>query len=1435
MVMAKPWAEVFANPAYQALSEADKAQAKVAYFNEVVRPKLSEADLPEARAEFFQYANSLELPKPDGLYEGFVKPTVKAIPKVVGATAGSLAAMPVAGLAGLAKTITSGVDEGGKTYEAVASIPIQLLDTPEEQQGMANISLAMKPFQMAGEGWGQIGRAITEGAPNALPLEPILGTMGEAAAMFGLPAGAGKVKARTLADIKSLDQLRDLLVEAKQPTVPVTRNPMGPDAPSSPWNPQLAEQLRAARSAPPALPPGQGFTMPEGTPYLPEVSKAIQMGYEEPPRATWSGNLTIPFEQPEMDLSGIPRETPVIVSSPPEATGDFSLKARTPLSIKSAEDLKSAFVNGDIAYLRPISKIPLFFKDFTDPQKALTVLDAAGMEKFKVMKNKVEVADSSGNKHNFIFTGDPITGEGIGYIGNETFRRSGIGEGRKKIRLLSKIDKGFAENPSFTLTDDMMLEYRKGNNFIKLFPDVVSNNLTKHLENMNAKPGDVVHISEGFLENKSPEIYLTRGNAGGNTLYSNPFGAAVKWVGEKLYEPAIRIGDMLFNPNRTLEKVDTPETRGHEFQRKAIDRSIAIKDFEQGKNVSPQESPYLLNERTRSMVGAALEEVEKMKAAWTAEAVKATKPFGESLSNISDYIYAKFALQRNKTVEARRAELIANGENPGDYGSGMSDAEANAIIQNVAASGKTALYDKVAAPIWDMGRKMRELLLKEGMIDAETAAAWESDGGPFYVTLQGGINKTSPMYSQGTAARAGTGIKSYVGRMSKADDPVVNMFRQYKNIIQRVHENRVRQSVLDLVEKNPDPSIAVNEWQSRMKYDPETGQVTPVTEPPWMSTNQAIRENTVPVMKDGKHYYMTFADNPLLARALKGTPDQMGKAMQYLASGVRVLSALKTKYAPDFLVTNPIRDYLDSLHAVTVEDSMSLAKDTGRDVFKGMGATWRQARGKFDPANEWDVYAQEFRQNGGRTGYYALRDFETEAAHINSLAARHQGGAKGDLLKAWDRATQFMEDFGSMTENGIRQSLYTNMRKRGFSVEESIHAAKNVTINFDKQGEWGPRMKALYMFVNPSIQGSKRFVELMTHPSKKGAAIAASAFSAALALNEINRWIAGEDENGINKWDRVSITDKTRNLIVMRPGSDQPLVKIPLGFYQRLFFGAAASIDEAVRNPMKSAGGGAADLVEATIDAFNPLGGGNIKTAFIPSAVRPIAEAAINETWAGTPIHPELMPNEYKAKSEKYFESATELGKGTANWLNRITGGDEVESGKISVSPNTIDYLANFYLGDPAVSLGRLVDTAAKYYQGKEVTSQKIPMVRRFTGANTEYAYTKWKQEAAKEAGTQYARDKLYLEKQGEDPSEYELSPIGELGRETPSFNKEYAELKKLMKDLYSDQTKDWTRAEKLTVQKQLKDEMEAMLKSYVGAYLRQRQMQQAASQQQVY
>lgn len=142
---------------------------------------------------------------PDNIVDGFIKPTLKAIPRVVTHTAASMQQMPISGISALAKFIATGgnLEAANKILEEnQKALDDYYLTNPEEQKAAENIGLAMKPFQMAGEGLKDIV-ALTP-LKNTIA-EPIAATIGEAAAMFGFGGIRGAVKGRVDKAFKSLE------------------------------------------------------------------------------------------------------------------------------------------------------------------------------------------------------------------------------------------------------------------------------------------------------------------------------------------------------------------------------------------------------------------------------------------------------------------------------------------------------------------------------------------------------------------------------------------------------------------------------------------------------------------------------------------------------------------------------------------------------------------------------------------------------------------------------------------------------------------------------------------------------------------------------------------------------------------------------------------------------------------------------------------------------------------------------------------------------------------------------------------------------------------------------------------------------------------------------------------------------------------------------
>ena len=69
---------------------------------------------------------------------------------------------------------------------------------------------------------------------------------------------------------------------------------------------------------------------------------------------------------------------------------------------------------------------------------------------------------------------------------------------------------------------------------------------------------------------------------------------------------------------------------------------------------------------------------------------------------------------------------------------------------------------------------------------------------------------------------------------------------------------------------------------------------------------------------------------------------------------------------------------------------------------------------------------------------------------------------------------EWVQDWNTAVENGIRLSTYRHLRESGVSKLKAANAAKNLTVNFNRKGDAGQIFNAMYLFFNVSVQGSTR-------------------------------------------------------------------------------------------------------------------------------------------------------------------------------------------------------------------------------------------------------------------------------------------------------------------------------------------------------------------------
>jgi hypothetical protein len=313
---------------------------------------------------------------------------------------------------------------------------------------------------------------------------------------------------------------------------------------------------------------------------------------------------------------------------------------------------------------------------------------------------------------------------------------------------------------------------------------------------------------------------------------------------------------------------------------------------------------------------------------------------------------------------------------------------------------------------------------------------------------------------------------------------------------------------------------------------------------------------------------------------------------------------------------------------------------------------------------------------------------------------------RGPLRKAFSGAVQILSDFNDTIENAVRLAAYKVAIDNKISKEQAASIAKNLTVNFDRKGQIGSRVNALYAFFNASMQGSARLVETLRGPQGKkiiaGGILLGVAQSIALAL-------AGFDE------DEPPEFLKERNLVIPLGGKKYFLIPMPLGLHFIPTVGRVTT--DFVLHGGKNPGKHIANIVGTGLDAFNPLGGAGLSLQTLtPTIADPLAALEANKDAFGRPIYRADRATNPTPGYSRSRDSASTINKYIAEFLNYASGGTKYQKGAISPTADALDYLVGQVTGGVGREIMK-IDTAVKSaVTGEELPAYRIPIAGRFYG-----------------------------------------------------------------------------------------------------------------------
>lgn len=729
-----------------------------------------------------------------------------------------------------------------------------------------------------------------------------------------------------------------------------------------------------------------------------------------------------------------------------------------------------------------------------------------------------------------------------------------------------------------------------------------------------------------------------------------------------------------------------------------------------GRQLTEAERPYLTQELSTGRKGAQLEDlsedmVKPLFASMHAE--------GVNVDELESYLYARHAPERN----ARISEINPNFEE--GTGSGMTDDEAAAIMAAIEKAGKMDAMKRLAKRVDAITKFALDTRVAAGLMTEEEAKSWR-DRYRHYVPLRGEAELDPELSAD--RPRSGSGVnvrgpesKMAFGRESRANDILAYTIMQAEEAILRAETNKIGQAFHELAKSAPDSEFwTVDKVEKRAVFNKARGVVE---YRPVRQITAEDKDYTVSLKIDGVEHRVTMnRKNPEAVRLADSMRNLSAEKMNWFVSTAgklnRYLSTVNTSLNPEFVITNAFRDLGHSIPTLAQHDIPGLIRKVLKDYPAALKGAMRGSFGKHD--GQWTAYYDEFREAGGRVYFNRMED-------INELRARVEKDfrdAKPGLTakKAIVGVFKFIETVNQGVESAIRLSAYKNAREAGMSVAQAASLAKNLTVNFNRRGTYGPMINSLYLFYNASVQGTTGIFMAAKHPRVQKMLFAA--VMAGAALEFINAMASDDDDDKEKFYDKIPDYDKSRNLIVMLPGSGGRYIKIPLPYGYNVFFGAGRTVAALARGlpPGKTIGG----FGSAVADAFNPIGsGGSFLNVIAPTVADPFVDLALNRNFAGKPIKPEdaKFAKVKKPESQQYWGSVNPLWRNITDALNSVTGGDKVKPGVIDVSPEVLEYSWGVVTGGAGAFLSRSFGLAAKLGDPtSEVGWNDVPFARRLVG-----------------------------------------------------------------------------------------------------------------------
>jgi len=671
---------------------------------------------------------------------------------------------------------------------------------------------------------------------------------------------------------------------------------------------------------------------------------------------------------------------------------------------------------------------------------------------------------------------------------------------------------------------------------------------------------------------------------------------------------------------------------------------------------------------------------------------------------VDNYLYAKHAIRYNAENKFRYAEgtddVIERAYGK-EGAAGIETSKAKSIINEFERAGLDKTFKTVIDSRRDMSKRILNTLEDGGLISAKEADILRKKY-PDYVPL----NRIMDDDDIGDIARVlkasnvrnevlTTGIKKAKGSAREVSNIQQNIADALSGAIRRAEVNKANQAFVKLLRENP---VEAKQYGIKVKK---------------ALKGDDDSKAALTVFEGGDKVYVTF-DDPKIAAVYKGfSQKELSTFLKLALQYNRFIGGTYTTFNPEFQIPNLFRDrsesFVNAMRAMKGTEAIGLLNpfSAGKDVQIARRVLFNKPAKNAKEEAEHRLY-NEFLDSGASTGGLALETTRDVEKALRDLGKELSSPTR----RKFKQFIRFVNKSNAIFEDATRFGTYKRLRQKGVSKDQAAFAARNSSFDPKLKGTEGDTLRALYLFSNPAIQGSKNFLRSM-----KNKKIAASVMSGLTATAYIvHRHNVNEDpqyREKIPKW----TLDKHITLVTGKDeNGDIKYITLPIGYsmvpFKMLAERGVVMMTEPGEINADKAAEMAYELGEAFANAYNPSGGSIFPTPIL----RPLNELTTNKDGIGRDIRPFWLETPIVAAHERVYDHTADTFGGEF----AMVLADQIKDTKLpysdKVSPEDLLYLYQHFIGGPGATVKRLFNVTAKMYNGEKVDINDIPILRRFYG-----------------------------------------------------------------------------------------------------------------------